>query len=222
MVGLEEWMLDACSVGSSWAQHRKEEVRYLPKNIDPHLCTHAYFAFANIDLDKMALSTFEKNDISDNPEIPVSTPHTYSWPSGVTKVFESYFWLTTTHQSLYGEFNKLKRKNPQMKTLLSLGGASAGIEKFRKLISSDDDRKKFIKNTIRTLREHNFDGLDLGKKAVCWSQWLVSSGSPKLNGGCPLCGKIGSSRKQLTRLDSPNLSKWVQVIRVDLAWYSLT
>jgi hypothetical protein len=43
----------------------------LPKNIDPQLCTHAYFAFANIDLDKMALSTFEKNDISDNPEIPV-------------------------------------------------------------------------------------------------------------------------------------------------------
>ena len=48
-----------------------------------------------------------------------------------------------------------------MKTLLSLGGASAGIEKFRKLIASDDDRKKFIKNTIRTLREYNFDGLDL-------------------------------------------------------------
>jgi hypothetical protein len=27
-----------------------------------------------------------------------------------------------------------------MKTLLSLGGASAGVEKFRKLITSDDDR----------------------------------------------------------------------------------
>jgi GH18 family chitinase len=49
-----------------------------------------------------------------------------------------------------------------MKTLLSLGGASAGVEKFRKLISSDDDRKKFIKNTIETLRKYNFDGLDLG------------------------------------------------------------
>ena len=41
---------------------------------------------------------------------------------------------------MYDEFNKLKRKNPQMKTLLSLGGASAGIEKFRKLVSSDDER----------------------------------------------------------------------------------
>jgi hypothetical protein len=27
-----------------------------------------------------------------------------------------------------------------MKTLLSLGGASAGVEKFRKLLASEDDR----------------------------------------------------------------------------------
>ena len=66
-------------------------------------------------------------------------------------------------KSLYEEFTKLKRKNPQMKALLSLGGASAGVEKFRKLTTSDEDRKKFIKNTITTLRKYNFDGLDLGK-----------------------------------------------------------
>ena len=57
---------------TNWAQHRKEEARFLPKNIDPQLCTHLYFAFANIDIDKMKLSTFEKNDISDNSEVPVS------------------------------------------------------------------------------------------------------------------------------------------------------
>lgn len=79
------------------------------------------------------MSTFEKNDISSNPDVP----------------------------GLYEQFQKLKRKNPQLKTLLSLGGASAGVDKFRKLCSSDDDRKKFIKNTIDILRKHNFDGLDL-------------------------------------------------------------
>lgn len=120
---------------TNWAQHRKEEVKFLPKNIDPHLCTHSYFAFANIDLDKMKLAPFEKNDVAEGAE--------------------------STAPCLYEEFNKLKRKNPQMKTLLSLGGASAGVEKFRKLIGSDDDRKKFIKNTIETLRKYNFDGLDL-------------------------------------------------------------
>jgi len=118
---------------TNWSQHRKEEAKFLPKHIDPQLCTHLYFAFANIDTDKWALSVFEKNDISDSPEVP----------------------------SLYEEINKLKRKNPQMKTLLSLGGASAGVEKFRKLCASDEDRKKFIKNTIEVLRKQNFDGLDL-------------------------------------------------------------
>jgi len=47
-----------------------------------------------------------------------------------------------------------------------LGGASAGIEKFRALTALDEKttekRKKFIKNTIVRLREHKFDGLDLG------------------------------------------------------------
>lgn len=62
---------------------------------------------------------------------------------------------------MYEEFNKLKKKNPQLKTMLSLGGASAGVDKFRKLTSSDEDRKKFIKNTITLLRKYNFDGLDL-------------------------------------------------------------
>jgi hypothetical protein len=35
------------------------------------LCTHAYFAFANIDTDKMIMSTFERNDISETPDTPV-------------------------------------------------------------------------------------------------------------------------------------------------------
>jgi GH18 family chitinase len=63
---------------------------------------------------------------------------------------------------LYEEFNKLKKKNPQLKTLLSLGGASAGVDKFRKLVASEEDRKKFIKNTIVLLRKYSFDGFDLG------------------------------------------------------------
>ncbi len=67
---------------------------------------------------------------------------------------------------MYEEINKLKKKNPQLKTLLSLGGASAGTDKFRKLIASDEDRRKFIKNAITLLRKYNFDGLDLGKLII--------------------------------------------------------
>jgi GH18 family chitinase len=66
--------------------------------------------------------------------------------------------------SLIEEINKLKEKNQQLKTLLSLGGESrVSSENFRKLVDSDDDRRKFIKRSIIFLRRNNFDGLDLGK-----------------------------------------------------------
>jgi hypothetical protein len=41
---------------------------------------------------------------------------------------------------MYEEFTKIKKKNQQIKALLSLGGASAGVDKFRKLAESKDDR----------------------------------------------------------------------------------
>lgn len=58
----------------NWSQHRKEEVKFIPKSINPKLCTHAYFAFANIDIEKWTIMPFEKNDISDNPKLPVIPP----------------------------------------------------------------------------------------------------------------------------------------------------
>jgi hypothetical protein len=44
-----------------------------------------------------------------------------------------------------------------MKTLLSLGGASAGVEKFRKLTSSDEDRLVYIvnKKSWKIIKEKN-------------------------------------------------------------------
>lgn len=123
---------------TNWAQHRVQEAKFLPRNIDSSLCTHAYFAFANIDLDVLSITSFEANDFM---------------ADGVDK------------PNLYEEFNKIKKKNRKVKTLLSLGGASAGIEKFRALTQTDEKtsekRRKFIKNTIVRLREHKFDGLDI-------------------------------------------------------------
>jgi hypothetical protein len=49
-------------------------------------------------------------------------------------------WLFVFYKNLYEEFNKIKRKNAKLKTLLSLGGASAGVEKFRRLVKNEDER----------------------------------------------------------------------------------
>ena len=52
----------------------------------------------------------------------------------------SHFFFGHIFKSMYEEFTKIKKKNPQLKALLSLGGASAGVEKFRKLVELEEDR----------------------------------------------------------------------------------
>jgi chitinase len=63
--------------------------------------------------------------------------------------------------SMYEQLNMLKHRNPQMKTLLSLGGASVNATQFRITFEPDKTRREFIRNTIKYLRKYKFDGLDL-------------------------------------------------------------
>ncbi|NP_001075574.1 oviduct-specific glycoprotein precursor [Oryctolagus cuniculus] len=61
----------------------------------------------------------------------------------------------------YPEFNKLKERNRELKTLLSIGGWNFGTTRFTAMLSSFASREKFINSVISLLRTHNFDGLDL-------------------------------------------------------------
>ncbi|EEF38856.1 class V chitinase [Ricinus communis] len=70
--------------------------------------------------------------------------------------------ISSSNQPQFSTFTQtVQRKNPSVKTLLSIGGGAANVNTFASMASQSSSRKSFIDSSIRLARTYNFHGLDL-------------------------------------------------------------
>ena len=73
----------------------------------------------------------------------------------------SSFVNAFNHLIRYKKVNELKQTNPNLKTLLAVGGWNMGSIPFSEVVATKQTRQKFISSSIQFLRARNFDGLDI-------------------------------------------------------------
>jgi len=121
----------------NWAQYRSGSCQYVPEDINPFLYTHINYAFAYIDGSTYELIPTEWNDQSTD------------WSEG-----------------MYARVQDLKKRNPNLKTLLSVGGWNFNYYSstswiFSAVSATSSSRQTFVKNALQYITQWGFDGIDI-------------------------------------------------------------
>uniref|UniRef100_A0A6G1S735 chitinase n=1 Tax=Aceria tosichella TaxID=561515 RepID=A0A6G1S735_9ACAR len=120
-----------CYYGT-WAVYRPDGGKFAVEDIDPFLCTHVIYGFTGLSYDNLIKPLDPWNDLEDN------------YGKGAMK-----------------RFTNLKRINPDLKTLVAIGGWNEGSIKYSKMASDPEARARFVDSVVNFLAKYNFDGLDL-------------------------------------------------------------
>jgi chitinase len=147
----------------NWAQYRQAGGKFFPNQIDASLFTHINFAFG--------LFGFVTWSVDPTP--------TRTGPQRLTGDYTVQPTEWNDETVLYPALNALKQQNPNLKTLLSIGGWSMNsatdvptsgnphpygpytYQLFSRMVADPKGRAQFINSAITFARNYGFDGIDL-------------------------------------------------------------
>ncbi|XP_043277713.1 chitinase-3-like protein 1 [Venturia canescens] len=61
----------------------------------------------------------------------------------------------------FSRFNELRKKNPELKTMVAVGGWTEGSAGFSRMASNPSSRGEFVKNVVAFIKKYKFNGLDM-------------------------------------------------------------
>ena len=106
---------------------------YNVDNIDPNMCTHLIYGFAVLDPKTFTIKPADPWGDIDDPNNPG-----------------------------YAKFVALKKKNPQLTTMIAIGGWTDSEDgKYSQLVSDSTNIATFVASVMTFLQQYKFDGLDL-------------------------------------------------------------
>lgn len=110
----------------NWSQYGKHQAKFLPKDIDPNLCSVIKYAFLKINEVTMEMETTKPND-----------------------------------GEMISEIVALKKINPKLKVIVSVGGwgHEEKLARFSTISKTEDSRKKFIQSVLTFLDKYKLDGI---------------------------------------------------------------
>jgi len=121
-----------CYYGS-WAVYRPGAGKFDVEDIDPYICTHHIYTFAGLDEATSTMKSLDPyNDLYDN----------YG-------------------KGAFTRFTNLKLKNPDLITILAIGGWNEGSKKYSEMAADAAKRATFIASAVAFVQKYNFDGMDL-------------------------------------------------------------
>ena len=128
-----------CYFGA-WAFYRPGAGSFDIDDIDPFLCTHLCYGFAN-----MNNITYEV--VPYDPWYDLAP-----WDEGCGGGICNY--------DSYRRFNGLKTTNPKLKTFISIGGWNSGSEQWSEMAMDPAHRKVFVDSAVQFVKKFGFDGVD--------------------------------------------------------------
>ncbi|KAK0161120.1 hypothetical protein PV327_009632 [Microctonus hyperodae] len=132
---------------ASWSVYRPGKGNFdISEDIDPFLCTHLVYAFVGLK----------------NNEVNVLDPWGDLPPN-----------YLGGGRNGFGKFNDLRKKNPNLKTLVAIGGWNEGSKQYSSMANNAKYREHFAADAAKFVIKHGFNGMSL--------DWEY----PAQNGGAP-------------------------------------